>query len=276
MTGKCWWSLGETNLGMIWHRLNRRWLIVAFGLAVSLAMGQFLQKLPRLSGHNPFFLSPYTEWLGIDNFSALAMAYYLLLPLLAVLPVGSLLQQDLRNGFHYQLRMKRSVKAIFRGYFGWSFILGGLVVSVPLVMNLLAYLLVLPNLQPDNLLHSNVLVVQDNTINVGLYYAHPFWHAMLSIGLVFVWGALLSCLVTGLSFFTTKPLVAFGSLVFGQIGLLMVDAFNWLPHSLAPANLLKESANASVTGLTMVVLTLGLGVVTLGVMAVGWRRYLYA
>jgi len=56
----------------------------------------------------------------------------------------------------------------------------------------------------------------------------------------------------------------------------MVDAFNWLPHSLAPANLLKESANASVTGLTMVVLTLGLGVVTLGVMTVGWRRYLYA
>lgn len=100
---------------MIWHRLNRRWLIVAFGLAVSVAMGQFLQKLPQIRGHNPFFLSPYTEWIGIDNFSAIAMAYYLLLPLLAVLPVGSLLQQDLRNGFHYHLRMKRSVKTIFRG-----------------------------------------------------------------------------------------------------------------------------------------------------------------
>jgi len=267
---------GGNDLGIVGYRLNRRWLIVAFGLAVSVAMGQFLQKLPRLVGHNPFFLSPYTEWIGIDNFSAIALAYYLLLPLLAVLPVGNLLQQDLRNGFHYQLRIKRSVKTIFRGYFGWSFILGGLVVSGPLMMNLVAYLLVLPNLQPDNLLHSNVLVIQDNTINVGLFYAHPFWHAMLSIGLVFVWGALLSCLVTGLSFLTTKPFVTFSSMAFLQIGLLVVDNFNWLSHSLAPANLLKESANASLTGLTMVVLTLGLCVITLGVMVVGWRRYVYA
>lgn len=238
-------------------------------------MGQFLWKLPHLGG-NPFFLSPYTEWLGIDNFSSFSLAYYLMLPLLAVLPIGLLLQRDLNTGFVRQLRMKRPLTTVLRGYFGWSAILGGLVVSGPLLMNLSAYLLVLPNLQPDNLLHSNVLVIRDNTLNVALFYAHPFWHALLSIGLVFIWGALLSCLVMGLSFFITNSFVIFSGLVLMQIGALILDTFQWLPGSLAPANMLKESANASVNGGLTIVLTVGLLGLTLGVIAIGWRRYVYA
>jgi len=263
-------------MGIIWRRLNRRWLLLTFGMALGLAMGQFFLKVSYLGGRNLFFSSPYTEWIGIDNFSSLAVTYYLVLPFLAVLPVGSLLQRDLNNGFLQQLRMKRPVAAIFKGYFGWSFLLGGLVVSGPLLVNLMAYLLVLPNLQPDNLLNSNILVIRDNTINVALYYAHPFWHAGMSIGVVFIWGALLSCLVMGVSFFTTKPFVTFSALALSQVGALVIDYFHWFSSSLAPANLLKESANANVNGGTAVVLTMGLFVVTLGVIALGWRRYVDA
>jgi len=263
-------------MGVVWQRLNKRTLILAFSVSLMLAMIQFYPTLRLIGDQSDYFDSAYTKWLGVDTFQSISQVYYLVLPLLAALPVGSVLNQDHVTSFLTQLRMKVPTKVLFRGYFGWSFLLGGLVTALPLLVNLWGHLLVLPSYRPDNLLHSNMLAISFNTLSVGMYYAHPLLHAALAIGRTFVWGGLLSLFVTGVGLYTRQRFMGIGLVVLTQLGLILVQPLGVTSHSFAPADFLRETANANVSWPAALGVTAVFSGVTLYLAIRGWQRLVHA
>lgn len=262
-------------MGMVWRRLNKRFVGLMFVGPVILVLIQLFQGLyGRVGGGpDPFFNSPFTLWLGIDPFGEVSQGYFFILPLFAALPAATLLQRDRQTGFLMQLRTRLPQRQILVGYLGWSAVLGGLAVAGPLLLNLTGYLLMLPSLRPDNLLHSNLGLFSFNTIAIGFYYAHPLVHALLAISVAFLWGSLFALLVTTVGFFTDYRFVAVSVGMVLQIGLLLVQPVIGQDSSLSPAQFLKEASAADVTWQVVLMMTVAMmGLVgLLGV--VGWHRH---
>ncbi|WP_261811074.1 hypothetical protein [Levilactobacillus humaensis] len=141
----------------LWHRLNKRTLFSIFVIAMLLPSIQAYPILQQsFQQSNPFHSSPYTLWLGIDGFHFSAIAYYLVLPLLAAMPAATLLKKDLNNGFFMQVKLKNTLRQVLRDYYVLSFLLGGLIVTLPLLINFTAIALKLPSTFPDNLLNGRL------------------------------------------------------------------------------------------------------------------------
>lgn len=231
----------------IWNRFDKRNSYLSLLIALILPMMQIHQKL-TISARvdNRFWESPFTLWMGVDNFGFSTVTYYLVLPLVAALPVATILRKDLDNGFLMQLRIKRKLKPVLRGYLAWSFILGGLVVALPLLINIISLALVYPSVVPDNLLNQNILVINKNTLLVSLYYHHPWVHSFLNLLVVFFWGGLFAMFTTVMSLLLKNRFLALSSGLLMQLGLMLVQEFGITAGSIVPADFIKQSASSGI------------------------------
>lgn len=146
---------------------KRLWLAVSIALAIScLQMTQILNFIPVGE-------SPYTRWLSIDPFNFTPILFFILLPLIASIPAGSLLKNDADSGLLAKVKLHSPFQKVIRSYVGIAFLSGFTIIAIALLINLLFYFTIFPNIRPDNLLNSNILLINQNTMLVGLYYAHP-------------------------------------------------------------------------------------------------------
>lgn len=249
----------------LWHRLNKRTLSSIFIIALllpSIQAYQILQQFTQQS--NPFHSSPYTLWMGIDNFNFSPIAYYLLLPLIAAMPAATLLKKDLTSGFFMQVKLKNTLKQVLRNYYVLSFLLGGLIVTLPLLFNFTAIALKVPSTFPDNLLNQNILVINRNTLLVSLYYNHPFIHYLLNVTMVFLWGGLYALFTTAISLILRNRFFSLSIGLLIQMALLLFQGLQVTAYSLSPADFLKQTAMSDVSLGT----TLATTIVAIGITAV--------
>jgi len=252
------------------YRLNKKTLLSIFAIALLLPSIQAYQILrPFTQQTNSFHSSPYTLWMGIDSFHFSAFAYYLVLPLIAAMPAATLIKKDFNNGFFMQVKLKTTLKQVLRNYYVLSFLLGGLVVTLPLLINFTAIALKVPSVFPDNLLNQNILVINRNTLLVSLYYSHPFVHYLLNLMMVFLWGGLYALFTTALSLILTNRFFALSVGLLIQMALLLLQGLQMTEFSSSPADFLKETAMSDVSfgttlattlvtvGITMVLLRIG-------------------
>jgi len=243
-----------TNL---WHRFNKQALLFSIMLALVLPMIQLYQRLQSHLGQKNIFLdSPFTLWMGVDGFNFAAVTYYLVIPLLAALPAATLLKKDAENGYLMQLRLKGVLAKVVATYYAWSFILGGLIVALPLLLNISLFALFYPSIVPDNLLNQNILVIHANTFGVGLYYQHPWVHSLLNISLVFLWGGLFATFITAMSLHLKNRFLALSTGLLLQLGLLLIQVLHFFSGSFAPMDFLKQSATSNTSFMGMIILTL--------------------
>ncbi|WP_439443475.1 hypothetical protein ACSMFR_00635 [Listeria aquatica] len=227
----------------IFRRINRRYFFALLLLILLIPLFQIYPSI-SLATENHFLDSPYTRWMSIDPFNTMSAIFFILLPLIAALPAGSLLRKDIDSGFIYQSLIKSNVRQVLRSYLSISFGLGFIVVLIPLAVNFGLYFFLFPNIVPDNLLNSNLLIIHQNTLFVTLYYSHPFLHAALSILWSAFWGGLFSLFVTASSLWIKNTFIALMSGLVLQIILLIISSF--LPTlktgSLAPFEFTRETA----------------------------------
>jgi len=255
-------------MAIIWNRFDKRNIYFSLLIALILPIIQIYQKAAiSATGDNRFWDSPFTLWMGVDNFSFTTVAYYLIVPLIAALPVATILRRDLDNGFLMQLRIKRKLKPVLRSYLTWSFILGGLVVAVPLLINIVSLALIYPSVFPDNLLNQNILVINQNTLFVSLYYHHPWIHSLLSILFVFFWGGLFAMFTTVMSLLLKNRFLALSSGLLTQLALMLVQEFGIPTGSLAPVDFMKQSASSGIN----LVVALEVTVSAIVIVIILWR-----
>ncbi len=169
-------------MSFLWLRLPRKRLLLAMSVAFAISALQMIQVL----GPIPPMDSPYTRWLSIDPFNFSPIIFFILLPLIASIPAASLLKEDADSGLLQKLNcvfLSKSYPILcWISLFDRFYTCG-----TCLALNLLFYFMMLPNIRPDNLLNSNILLTNQNTLFVSLYYANPLLHALISILFASFW-----------------------------------------------------------------------------------------
>ncbi|WKB49919.1 hypothetical protein QYH60_13275 (plasmid) [Lactococcus lactis subsp. lactis] len=260
-------------------RLQKKMIGASLLIGVVICMLQFYQVINNyllygMDASRIFSESPYTTWIGIDPFNFSPSLFFLLIPIIASVPTATLLRQDINNRFIVQLKLRKSLKQVIWSYAIVAFISGFIVIAVPLLINFGSYFFILPNVKPDDMINSNLTIMNKNTLLVSLYYTHPFFHALLAIIFASFWGGIFSLFTFASSLFIKNKFVALCSGLILQIILLLVNSMLKLPKdiSYAPFNFLKEMNNANIDISTVLTVTIFMIAVCLALIKWGGKR----
>lgn len=170
-------------------------------------------------GYGEWYATRLLEgWLGCESYSSYKAFFLLALPLLAVLPYGISLFLEWRSGYAMQMLVRCGRKNYIGGKSVATFLSGGVVVAVPLIMSLLFCACYLPAVGIDMLSMQGQLI--DRNMWSELYYELPVVYALLYILVIFIYGgifALLPLLCTG--WFDNR----FGILIFPMMVYCMLN-----------------------------------------------------
>lgn len=149
----------------------------------------------------------YNKWIGADMSSPVSIAFFYLLPLLAMLPCGFSLGTEISSGYT-KLILPRCGRRnyIFAKYIS-AFIAGGFVTSALLLLSVLIVAAFIPAIAPKvfntmfyPIMHGNVLSK--------MAFQRPLMFIFSYIGIDFIFGGLFACLPLTATFILHKPISA--------------------------------------------------------------------
>lgn len=156
-------------------------------------------------------------WMGVDGFSPVSSAFYLLLPILSAMPMSASVIQEKRNGYMYQTMIRCGEKIYFRAKWKICFLTGGLVISIPLIVNLMIKGMICPMGRVTPLSLSSPL--QGNFCSQ-LYYIFPLGYMGMVILSGFLWGGICSLLALACSGKIKNPVLI---MIYPFLILLVID-----------------------------------------------------
>ena len=119
--------------------------------------------------------TPYENWLLYDLSESLHYVYLFIMPLLAVLPFGASYYMDLKSGYVKQLVTRCGSKKYLCAKYGSTFISGGVVVAIPLLLQLMLLALIFPL---NNPFRFESMFISEKSPGIDLYFEHL--HRILS------------------------------------------------------------------------------------------------
>lgn len=168
------------------------------------------------------------SWLAGGALFLEAFLYFLLIPILAVLPFGTSYFSDRASGFLKGVYMRTSRKDYLTAKYIAVFFSGGLAVLLPLALNLLCALELLPNLVPQCVLPHNLICAANLFYQV--YFSHPIIYTVIFLGIDFVMGGIWACTALACSFLSDYKMVVAVCPFFLQLGIhvicTMLDAID--------------------------------------------------
>ena len=181
--------------------------------------------------------SVFNKWLGVNFVSSQRFLYYLLLPLLAVLPHAGSYFGDIKSGYikNIYMRTKRS-NYIVSKYIA-VFLSGAAVVAIPLLLNLGLTAACLPSLAPENT--AGTFSIWPFTMWGELEILHPYIYTFLYILIDAVYAGLLATLALVFSFYLdNRFVVLFTPFLLYIFAYAVTDRVLGVPR-LAPLNYLQ-------------------------------------
>lgn len=131
----------------------------------------------------------YVSWMGANSYRMQSYWYYMIFPLLAVMPFVGKYYDDWHSGYVKNVLLRCSRKAYFKMEGTLAFLAGGIGVTAPLVLNLVLTAMVRPALRPDPYVAIGPLTY---CYGSELYYAHPFIYTVLYLGFDFFVGGIIA------------------------------------------------------------------------------------
>lgn len=212
-------------------------------------------------------------WIGMDFATWCGTAFFFLLPLLAVLPYGGSLHREYKSGYLNLITQQVSQKRYFTAKFLAAFLSGGLVIVLPMAVNVIFVACMVPLRLP-----SVLEVIYNGVYGFGLwaevFYTHPVLYILLYLFLDFLFAGAIATVPMALykmkhqSLVLTLPFVV---LMVFHIFLSMLYMF--VPFCLSPLDFLR-AVNVSPYGanlwtvVTEFVLLLLPGLITVFI----WRK----
>ncbi len=220
----------------------------------SLLVGCFLTFLNFIVDIYPYRADqnvPYTIWFESYTVSQFASIFFVILPILAALPCANILYRDQINGYLDIVISRNSEKKYFKNLFIVNAITGGLVIALPLLLNIYLCFMTLPNQQITLESVDPRIVTFRNSLTLfpRLFYEHSFLHMMLYVLLGFIAGAICASLSLGLSWYVRHVVYVY------IIPLAIMQVIDLFPlKSISLVSISRQMSGAS--DLKLVLLTL--------------------
>lgn len=184
--------------------LRSKLLLIALLLGVGMAVTHFfLCDIPRSKLNDQFIsrqdllpTSSFAYWIGNSESSWITALYFILVPILAILPFGDSFFVDLKSGYIKNIVVRTKKSNYILAKFITVFTVGGLVVVLPLLLNFLLTAAVLPSLMPQVTAHQYGATMWDS-----LLFSHPHAYLLAYMLLDFIWGGVCCSIALAISFF---------------------------------------------------------------------------
>lgn len=181
-------------LGIIKEEMNRamksKGMLLALTIGITIVMIHIIHYIISFHYANQMIdfekypiIYPATvcdKWIEGNTFTMESFLYFLLLPIIAVLPFGTSYLTDNQSGFLKGIYMRISRKKYLIAKYISSFVAGGIAVILPLSVNLMCALIFLPNLDPQVV--SGQSLIRAATVFHELYYSNPLIYLVLFFG----------------------------------------------------------------------------------------------
>ncbi len=162
----------------------------------------------------------YNSWIGADNQSLGAGLFYVMAPLLAMLPCGWNFFEELDGGYLHMAAPRRGRKPYFQAKLAVAFLAGGTVVALPQLANFLLTALYMPGVRPSVIYDMYTPIIHGDMLS-GLFYRHPVAYIGVVIVMDFVFGGLFAWLPMAAAFFVRSGLAA---VILPYLAVLLADS----------------------------------------------------
>lgn len=132
--------------------------------------------------------SAYEQWILFDP-NLYSYALFFVMAVIVVLPYGASYYNDVKSGYIKQIVSRISVKTYTRAKYIATFISGGMVIVLPMIMEFLAVATIFPIHKPYR--PSSIMFGEEKFL-IDLFYDHPMIFTLFRILLVFIVAGLLA------------------------------------------------------------------------------------
>lgn len=211
--------------------LRSRGMFLAVLIGILLCAAQVIQyQIPayraNLSGFYEKFpiMSPNIfadRWLAGNPGNLEGFIYFLILPLLAALPFGTSYFEDNRSGYLKGIYLRISRSKYLSAKYMAAFLGGGIAVTVPLLLNLMCSMVLLPGILPQP-------IFTGNTINAAsllyeIYFSHPLIYIGMFLILDFLMAGMWACVALCASFLSDYKIIVLICPFFIQLALHVIS-----------------------------------------------------
>ena len=144
-------------------------------------------------------ISLFSTWMGNELFPIQSYIFYLILPLLAVLPFGSSFFEDIKSGYIINVCTRVEKKIYFKAKYLAVFLSGGVAVAAPLLLNLVISSMFMPAFIPDN---GTVGTISPTTMAYEVFFTHPLVYVLMFIVIDFIFAGVIATLSLSYTYFT--------------------------------------------------------------------------
>lgn len=184
----------------------------------------------------------FPGWMGGNQHDFQGYLLYLILPILATLPYADSFFSDKKSGFIKNILVRTSKKKYYLSKYIVVFVTGGIVVVLPLLLNLTLSAMVLPSITPEVV--ASHFLIRETSMWYGLFYSHPYIYIFLFLLIDFVFSGLFATLALAADIFAEYRVIALLSPFL--IYLFINQLFRMASISnLSPMNFLQPSYNES-------------------------------
>lgn len=143
--------------------------------------------------------SLFYNWIGGSFYSMQAYLYYMILPILAVMPAGLSYYEDLHTGYYKNIYLRGMKNQYLYAKYIAQFLSAGFTVVLPLILSVYLTAMRFPIIKPETVMDLSPYM---SSIGYTLYFEHPFLYIFLFlvIDFLFAGGFASICLVS--TFFT--------------------------------------------------------------------------
>lgn len=144
-------------------------------------------------------------WMAGNSSNLEVFIFFLLMPVFAMLPFGTSYFTDGDSGFLKNIYSRCGRKEFLRAKYISAFISGGTAVVIPLILNVLCCLTLVPNLIPSTIYRQNG--ISPAMLFGSVYFTHPLLYIFIFLLIDFVIGGIFAGLTLAVSFLSDYKIV---------------------------------------------------------------------
>lgn len=147
----------------------------------------------------------FVRWINVNMDTLGYVWFFFLFPLIAVMPYSWSLLEELSIGYAKNIVIRSGRYNYIISKYLVVFVAGGIVIAIPLTINLLLNALICPACVPD--VTSMTTSIWNGHLWSELFYTKPWLFSWLTIFMDFLFGGAIACLAMSITFFTKKKVI---------------------------------------------------------------------
>ncbi|MFR1709714.1 MAG: hypothetical protein ACLSV2_12500 [Clostridium sp.] len=165
------------------------------------------------------------------NLTPLGNLLFILMPILVAISYGDSYLEDLNSGFLKNILSRCSKQKYLKSKFLANFIISGITIAIPLIVNLLLLITTQASILPEKL-STNTLMA--GSLNLDMYLNHPALYILMWILIYFAFAGAISSITLGLSMVTrNKFIVLIAPFIIVQAMGILLGLLNLRDYSVA-------------------------------------------